>query len=119
MRNIYRSEVRSLQKKKTIKSNWPYFGAMEFLRSVVDPNNLVPFPPQPLGININEVLVIENGSLNAIEQYDDLSFATNDDADANFLFDILQHVKDFSDEKKFKFRTEVNRILMDLNDEGH
>lgn len=117
MRNIYRSEVRSLQRKKTIKSNWPYFGAMEFLRSMVDPNKLVPFPPQPFGININEVIVIENTSQNADQQHDDLSLASNHDVDANFLLGILQHIKHFSNEKKFKFRTEVNRILMDLNHE--
>lgn len=91
---------------------------MEFLRSMVDPNNLVPFPPQPFGININEVLVIETPSQNAVQQYD-LSFAANNDVDANFLLGILQDIKHFSNEKKSKFRTEVSRILMDLNHEGH
>lgn len=92
---------------------------MEFLRSIIDPTNLVPFPPQPFGININEVLVIENASQTvAVEQYD-ISFGVNNEVDANFLMGILQNFKQFSNEKKLKFRTEVNRILMDLNREGH
>lgn len=93
---------------KTAKSQWPYFDAMEFLRTSVDPNNLVPFPPQPFGLDISQFLLVENS-----DQYD-LSFAFNDANDLSFLFIILQHIKYFSDEKKLKFREGINRILMEL-----
>lgn len=84
---------------------------MEFLRASIDPNNLVPFPPQPFGINISEILVVENSA-----QYD-LSYASaHDENDLSFLFIILQHIKYFSNEKKLKFRMEINRILMELKE---
>lgn len=87
---------------------------MEFLRATMDPNEQVPFPPQPFGITISEILVVENSAQNY--QPHDLLYAVNDESDASFLLIALQQIEKFSKEKKLKFHMEVNRILKELKE---
>lgn len=51
LRDSYRSEIRKIQQKRNENSNWPYFRALEFLRSIFDPDNLVSFSPVPFDMD--------------------------------------------------------------------
>lgn len=84
LRDSYRAEVRKIQKRHIDHSNWPYFRSLEFLRSIFDPDRLVPFSPVPFDVN---ELIIPETELNNSSRFDD--FIVDVDNDDSFDFDVM------------------------------
>lgn len=81
LRDSYRAEIRKIQQGRIGSSNWPYFQALEFLRNIFDPHNMVPFSPVPFDI---ESQCVDNNEQNRL---DDLIIDV--DNDDSFDFEIM------------------------------
>ncbi|XP_030384213.1 uncharacterized protein LOC115631562 [Scaptodrosophila lebanonensis] len=78
LRDCYRNEIRKIQRGRMDTSNWPYFRALEFLRRIFDPENLVQFPVQAFQLDTTHTEFIDDFIVD-VQSDDSLAFDVMDD----------------------------------------
>ncbi|XP_017097637.2 uncharacterized protein [Drosophila bipectinata] len=87
LRDSYRAEVRKIQQKRISMSQWPYFRCLEFMRHIFDPQQLVPFPPEPFDFDTELSDEYTDGKL-----LDEFTIDVDVDNDDSVDFEIMDDI---------------------------
>lgn len=89
LRDSYRAEVRKIQQNRISMSQWPYFRSLEFMRHIFDPQQLIPFPPEPFDFETE--LSDEYTDVRLLDEFTiDVDVDNDDSVDFEIMDDIFK-----------------------------